>query len=80
LPEVVVDSAVAELEAESDAATAQALGMAVELGAALMGLVQELGSTPATPESSRMVLTNWHRHPEVPMALPPKEIPKQESP
>jgi hypothetical protein len=55
--EVVADLAEAELEAESDADTAQASGMAAELGAALMGLVQELGLMPVTSESSRMVLT-----------------------
>jgi hypothetical protein len=54
-PEVVVDSAVAELEADSDAATAQASEMAVELGAELMGLAQEPGSTPTPPESSPTV-------------------------
>jgi hypothetical protein len=53
--EVAADSAVAELEAESDAATAQALGMAVELVAALMGLAQEPGSTPTPSENSQTV-------------------------
>jgi hypothetical protein len=54
-PEVVADSAVAELEVESDVATGQASRLAVELGAVLMDLAQEPGSTPTPSENSLTV-------------------------
>jgi hypothetical protein len=78
--EVVADSAVAELEVESDVATGQASRMAVELEAVLMDLAQEPGPTTARAESSQTVRMKSPRHPEAPMALPPQAIPKQQNP
>jgi hypothetical protein len=53
----VADSVAAKPEAESDAATGRASGMAVELEAGLMGPVQEPELTPTRAESSPTVLT-----------------------
>jgi hypothetical protein len=53
----VADSVAAKPEADSDAATGQALGMALELEAGLMGPVQEPELTPTRAESSPTVLT-----------------------
>jgi hypothetical protein len=78
--EVVADSAVAELEVASDVATGQAWRMAVELGAVLMDLAPEPGSTTARAENSLTVRMKSPRHPEAPMALPPKASPNQQNP